>query len=91
MIERSFTLVNPTGLHARPAAVFVKAAMDFAGTEIVVRNGDKEASALSLIRILSLGAGAGSTITLRCSGPREEEAIATLGRLLESGLGEQPK
>ncbi|MBY6277970.1 HPr family phosphocarrier protein, partial [Symbiobacterium thermophilum] len=39
MIERTFTLSNPTGLHARPAALFVKEVQKFADTEIFVRKG----------------------------------------------------
>jgi phosphocarrier protein HPr len=88
MIERTFTLSNPTGLHARPAALFVQTAQRFAGTEVSVENGPRKASARSLLSVLALGAGAGSVITVRCTGPREAEALEALGALIESRFGE---
>ncbi|MFS8641130.1 MAG: HPr family phosphocarrier protein [Symbiobacteriaceae bacterium] len=88
MVERTFTLRNPTGLHARPAALFVKEVQKFADTEIFVRKGDREVSARSLLSLLSLGVAQGETIVIRCAGPREQEAMAALAALIEGGLGE---
>ncbi|MBP2019379.1 phosphocarrier protein [Symbiobacterium terraclitae] len=88
MLERTFTLTNPTGLHARPAALFVKEVQKFAGTEIFVRKGEREVSARSLLSLLSLGIGQGETIAIRCDGPQEEEAMAALAALIEGGFGE---
>ncbi|HWI62783.1 MAG TPA: HPr family phosphocarrier protein [Symbiobacteriaceae bacterium] len=88
MIERSFTLSNASGLHARPASLFVQAVQKFPGTDVFAKKGAKEVSARSLLSVLSLGAGNGSTITIRCSGPQENEAMAALAQLIESGFGE---
>ena len=88
MVERTFTLHNPTGLHARPAALFVKEVQKFSDTDIFVRKGDKEISARSLLSLLSLGIAQGETIVIRCQGPREEEAMAALAALIEGGFGE---
>jgi phosphocarrier protein len=88
MVERSFTLQNASGLHARPAALFVQTVQRFAGTDVFVKKGEKEVNARSLLSVLSLGANAGSTVTVRCSGPAEQEVLEALGRLVESGFGE---
>lgn len=88
MIERDFILTNASGLHARPAALFVQTVQRFPGTEVFVKKGSKEVSARSLISVLSLGASSGSSISVRCSGPREEEAMVALAGLIEGGFGE---
>jgi phosphocarrier protein HPr len=88
MTEKSFTLSNATGLHARPATTLVQTANRFKGTEIFLRKGDKEVNGRSMLAILSLGATAGETITIRCSGPDEAEAMAALAALVEGGFGE---
>lgn len=88
MVERSFTLKNASGLHARPAALFVQTVQRFAGTNVFVKKGEKEINARSLLSVLSLGANSGSTITIRCTGPAEQEALDALGQLVESGFGE---
>lgn len=88
MTERTFTLPNGAGLHARPATTLVQTANRFQGTDIFVRKGDKEVSARSMLSILSLGAAAGETITIRCQGPQENEAMEAIAQLVESGFGE---
>lgn len=84
MIERTFTLTNPTGLHARPASLFVQAAQRFSDTEVTAQCGQRKANARSLLSVLALGAGAGSSVTVRCTGPREAEAMEALAGLFES-------
>lgn len=88
VIERDFTLTNASGLHARPAALFVQTVQRFPGTEVFVKKGPKEVSARSLISVLSLGASSGSGISVRCTGPQEAEAMAALAGLIESGFNE---
>lgn len=77
------TLVNKDGLHARPAADFVKRASDFEA--VVTVNG---VDAKSLLRIMSLGLGAGSELTLTAEGPDAQAALDALVVLIESGFGE---
>lgn len=85
MIERTVVISHPTGLHARPAALFVQAASRF-HCDICVEKGGRRANARSLISVLSLGAGQGSRITIRASGEDEEAAIAALvGSLAAEG------
>ncbi|MET3767912.1 PTS hybrid protein [Marisediminicola sp. UYEF4] len=77
------TLVNKDGLHARPAADFVKRASDFEASVTV--NG---VNAKSLLRIMSLGVGVGSELTLTAEGPDAQAALDALVELIESGFGE---
>lgn len=88
MITRTLTLTNPTGLHARPAALFVQAAQRFPGTTVTLRLGDRSANVRSLLSVLALGAGAGSSVTIECEGTQEQEAMDALVALLEGGFGE---
>ncbi len=77
------TLVNKDGLHARPAADFVRRASDFEAAVTV--NG---VDAKSLLRIMSLGVGVGSELTLTAEGPDAQAALDALVGLIESGFGE---
>lgn len=77
------TLINPSGLHARPAAEFVKLASEFDATISV--NG---VDAKSLLRIMSLGLGIGKTVRVEASGAQAQEAVDALTALLASGFGE---
>lgn len=88
MVEQRVTLASATGLHARPAALFVQAVNRFPGTEVRVRKGEREVNGRSLLSILSLGIGQGESITLHCEGAQEAEALAELAHLLEHGLSE---
>ncbi|HEY3313802.1 MAG TPA: HPr family phosphocarrier protein [Bacillota bacterium] len=87
MIERTIQVVNRTGLHARPAAVFVQTAAKFQ-CRVAVRKEGKEANAKSIIGLLGLGVNQGSSITIRAEGPDEASAVATLVGLVEGGFGE---
>ncbi|MEY2848886.1 MAG: hypothetical protein RI885_1551 [Actinomycetota bacterium] len=82
-ISATTTLVNRDGLHARPAADFVKLASTF--DAVVSVNG---VDAKSLLRIMSLGLGAGSTVTIRATGAEASDAVGALVALVESGFGE---
>lgn len=77
------TLRNKDGLHARPAAEFVKLASTFAA-KVVVNGKD----AKSLLGIMALGLVKGADVELRAEGPDAEAAVYALGSLIESGFGE---
>jgi PTS hybrid protein len=81
--SRSVTLVNRDGLHARPAAEFVKLASRF--DEPVVVNGR---DAKSLLAIMGLGLTAGATVELTTPNAAGREAVDALAALVESGFGE---
>ena len=71
------TVIDESGLHARPAARFVHAASRFA-SRIVIRNGDREADAKSLISLLGLTVRLSSVITVMAEGSDAEAALASL-------------
>lgn len=86
--EVTVKLINKSGLHARPAAIFVQTARKFKST-IKVRLGDKVVDAKNLLKVLSLGADYGAIITIEAEGEDAEDAIKVLKELIESGLGEE--
>ena len=81
MQEREVTIVPEEGLHARPAAEFVKEAKKY-DSEIKVIKGDKEANAKSSLNLMSLGAAQGDELTIRAEGDDEEEAADALAQLI---------
>jgi phosphoenolpyruvate-protein phosphotransferase len=81
-------IVNPTGLHARPATAFVSLAKGFQ-SEVRVRHDGKVANGKSLASLLKLGAEGGSTIRVMAQGPDEAAALQALKAAVESGLSEE--
>ena len=77
MPEQRATVKDPAGLHARPAARFVQVASRFQ-SRIVIRHGDREADAKSLIALLGLTIRPSSEIVLAADGPDAEAALASL-------------
>ena len=87
MKQIDLVIQNPTGLHARPAKVFVTLAKQYKST-VRVQHGEKVANAKSLISMLTLGAETGSQIRILVEGEDEEVALAELEQAVRSGLGE---
>ncbi len=87
MQELNITIRNQVGLHARPAALFVKTAKSFK-SRIVVAKGERKADAKSILNVLALGVGGGTAVTLSAEGEDEAQAIAALKDLIEQNLGE---
>jgi phosphocarrier protein FPr len=83
---------NPLGLHARPAALFVRTAASFEATvtveDVTVARGP--VSARSLNAVATLGVARGHEIVVRAHGPRAHDALAALARLAAAGFGEPP-
>lgn len=77
MSEIRLIVIDPSGLHARPAARFVQAASRFA-SRIVLRLDGREADAKSLIALLGLTVRPSSEITLAADGPDADAALAAL-------------
>jgi len=87
MIERSVTIANKNGLHARPAAEIVKTAAKFK-SEITLIRDDLEVNGKSIMGVMMLAAEYGSTLVLRADGVDAEDAVAALSMLIESKFGE---
>lgn len=85
--ERTVQIRNKFGLHARPAAEFVKLANQFS-SEIMVRKFDLEVNGKSIMGMMMLAAECGVEITVRASGADAERAVNDLVLLVESGFGE---
>ncbi|MBO3746784.1 HPr family phosphocarrier protein [Streptosporangiaceae bacterium NEAU-GS5] len=88
MTERTVTIASRTGLHARPARLFVEAAAALPVPVSVRLDGGKPVPANSILGVLSLGAAHGAAVTLAAEGPGAEEAVATLADLLSRDLDE---
>jgi len=82
------TLINSVGLHARPAAFFIKTAQEFA-SEITIECNNRSADGKSLLDILTLGAVKGTTIKIIANGIDEDESINKLMTIVKDGLGEE--
>ncbi len=82
MTEREVVLVGKHGLHARPAAEFVKLASRFR-SDIELSKGDMTVDGKSIMGVMMLAAECGSPLKLRAKGPDETEAVAALAKFLE--------
>ncbi|MGE5678733.1 MAG: HPr family phosphocarrier protein [Pseudomonadota bacterium] len=87
MESEKVVISNDTGLHARPASIFVNAATKFK-SDLTITKGEKKVNAKSILSVLGLGIAKGSEITLSADGPDEKEAISKLIELIESGFNE---
>jgi phosphocarrier protein HPr len=83
MAERETTVGPEAGLHARPAARFVKTAKQFA-SKITVIKGEREANAKSSLKLMTLGAKKGDKVVIRAEGDDAEEAVNALVELISS-------
>ena len=81
MVEREAVVVPRAGLHARPAAMFVKEAKSF-GSDIVVIKDGREANAKSSLKLMTLGARHGDKVMTRAEGEDEEAAVEALVAIL---------
>ena len=83
LVVRELKIVNPLGLHARPAALFVKAATRFEADIIVAKDGNS-VSGKSIMGLMTLEVGAGSVLRVTAEGADAEEALDELQHLVDS-------
>ena len=88
VLYRDVTIINKRGMHARAAAKFVTTAEKFGACVDVIRD-DQVVSARSIMGLMMLGAGRGSSIQLRAEGWDAKEALEALAALVEAGFNEQ--
>ena len=86
-MEKNVSIKNASGLHARPAGMFVKKASEFTST-IEVKCKGKVVNAKSIMGIMSLGLGQGDELTVVANGEDQEAAVNALVELIEGGFGE---
>lgn len=87
MVSRMIQVVNPTGLHLRPAGILCQASMKFKSRIIILHNG-KEFNAKSVLNIMTSGIKCGAEIELQCTGEDEADALEAICQLIATGLEE---
>jgi len=85
--EKEITIVNRLGLHARPAALFVKVASRFRA-EVWVKKETEEVNGKSIMGLMMLAAGQGSKLHIRCEGPDAAKAMSELEELINARFHE---
>ncbi|GAC1380808.1 MAG: phosphoenolpyruvate--protein phosphotransferase [Ktedonobacteraceae bacterium] len=86
-LEVQLTVTNPTGLHARPATLFVQTAAQF-HSRIEASGRERQTEATNIIGVLSLGLRQGDTLTLRANGVEAEAALEALSNLVQADFYE---
>ena len=87
-LERTWTIENRLGLHARPAALFVQVAGRFRA-QIKVSRDNLEVNGKSVMGLMMLAAECGSQIRVMADGPDEQEAVLELQKLFERKFDEE--
>jgi phosphocarrier protein HPr len=87
MFQQNVIVKNKTGLHARPAALFVQTANKFK-SEIFIEKQGKKVNAKSIMGVMSLAVSQGTEIIISAQGEDEKEAVNMLVELIESKFGE---
>ena len=86
-LTKELTILNSKGIHARPAAMFVKAASRFA-CEILVEKDGETVNGKSIMGLMMLAAGPGSKLSLHANGNDAQEAITEIEALLQRKFDE---
>ncbi|WIW70578.1 MULTISPECIES: HPr family phosphocarrier protein [Anaerosinus] len=86
-MEQKVIIVNETGIHARPASMFVQAAAKFKSKITVTAKG-KTVDAKSILMIMGMGLTKGTELTIKAEGADAEDAVKALVELVESKFGE---
>ena len=87
MTEVFVEIINPAGLHTRPAATIVKLAAKYKSDFYISKDG-MNINGKSIIGVMTLAAEKGSTLTLTFNGPDEKEAMSTIVNYFERGFDE---
>ena len=86
-VEKDIAVINRLGLHARPAAMFVRIASRYRCEVWVAKDGE-EVNGKSIMGLMMLAAGQGSKLHLRCEGPDAEKALVDLEELINARFHE---
>ena len=87
MVSAKTVIINPQGMHMRPAQLFTSTVGKFpCQVNIVV--GDRVINAKSIMHLMAACLKTGTEIEIQCSGEREEEALQAAVELVKSGLGD---
>jgi phosphocarrier protein HPr len=86
-VEKEVTIVNRLGMHARPAALFVRIASRFRSDVWVEKEGE-QINGKSIMGLMMLAAGQGSKLLIRCEGPDAERAMEEIEALIAAKFNE---
>src|SRR5216110_3623851 len=86
-IEKTIPIITRLGLHARPAAMFVRIASRYR-SEIWVSKESEEVNGKSIMGLMMLAAGQGSKLRIRCEGPDAEKALEEIEQLIKGRFNE---
>lgn len=84
-MEQTYTVMNPSGIHARPANLIMDAALQFTSA-VTVRTATKTANAKSIVSLLKLGARMGDQVTVSAEGDNAEQVIRAIGEIIGSNV-----
>ncbi|MEP6698383.1 MAG: HPr family phosphocarrier protein [Verrucomicrobiota bacterium] len=87
-VEKEVTIVNRLGMHARPAAMFVRIASRYR-CEIWVKKEGEEINGKSIMGLMMLAAGQGSKLHIRCEGADADRAMEELEKLIAACFNEE--
>lgn len=88
MVSSKVVVNNPTGIHLRPAGLLCQIALEFE-SKINIKFNETIANAKSVLSVLGACVRTGDEIEILCEGEDEEEALRTLVKAIEDGLGEE--
>src|SRR3954468_23714448 len=86
-VEKEITIINRLGLHARPAAMFVRIASRYRSGVWVEKEGE-QINGKSIMGLMMLAAGQGSTLKIRCEGPDADKGVEELEELIACKFNE---
>jgi phosphocarrier protein HPr len=86
-LEKELTIINRLGLHARPAAMFVRITSRYRSEVWVAKEGE-EINGKSIMGLMMLAAGQGSKLTIRCEGPDADKVMEELETLIQQKFNE---
>lgn len=88
MVSKTTVVKNPSGIHARPASLFVQEASKYESSITVAKMGGDAKDAKSILMVMSMGLTCGCEIEIAADGTDEVAAVDALVALIESGCGE---
>jgi len=87
-IEKEVTVINRLGLHARPAAMFVRIASRYRSEVWVAKEGE-QINGKSIMGLMMLAAGQGSKLLIKCEGPDADKVMGELEELIQQKFNEE--
>jgi phosphocarrier protein HPr len=87
-LEKEVTIINRLGLHARPAAMFVRIASRYR-SEVWVEKEGEQINGKSIMGLMMLAAGQGSKLLIRCEGPDADKAMQEIEELINKRFNEE--